>query len=41
MQNESILSESKLDEIARARQGFVLVMLVLSVCSLAIDLLFI
>jgi hypothetical protein len=41
MQNNSIASEAKLDEIARARYGFVLVMLLMSVCSLAIDLLFV
>jgi hypothetical protein len=41
MQNESIASEAKLNEIARARYGFVLVMLAMSICSLVIDLLFV
>jgi len=41
MQDESTAPESTLDEIARARYVFVLVMLVVSVCSLVIDLLFV
>jgi hypothetical protein len=41
MQNDRIASEAKLNEIARARLGFVFVMLVMSICSLVIDILFV
>jgi hypothetical protein len=41
MQNERFASEARLNEIARARLGFVLVMLAMSICSLVIDLWFV
>ena len=41
MQTNKIMTEAKLDEIARVRHGFVAVMLAASVLSLVIDVFFV
>jgi len=41
MQTNKVMTEAKLNEIARARLGFVFVMLAVSICSLMVDIFFI